>query len=135
MVALAGQSAGARLAACILGEVMATSDVPSGVVNLLTGERDELVAVIAAHRDIDAVHAVVGPGGVNDAQRTVLRGGAAENVKRVTVREGAGRRDRGIVGSKDRGMGTDFFDADACESPWWIEPFVEMKTIWHPSAT
>lgn len=41
--------------------------------------------------------------------------GAAENLKRVTVREGV-----------------HFADNDACNSPWWIEPFVEFKTMWHP---
>jgi acyl-CoA reductase-like NAD-dependent aldehyde dehydrogenase len=122
-VALAGEGAPASLAAVVLGEVMATSDVPAGVVNLLTGERAELVPVIAGHRDIDAVHAAAGPGGVTGEQRTGLREGAAENVKRVTVRELG--RGKGAV---------DLEDEAACTSPWWIEPFVEMKTIWHPSA-
>ena len=48
-----------------------------------------------------------------------LREGAAENLKRVTVRD------------LDAGS----FTEDECESPWWIEPFTESKTIWHPSAT
>lgn len=99
--------------AAVLGEVIATSDVPGGVVNLLTGRRDELVPIIADHRDIDAVHAA----GLSEAHRATLRAGAAENVKRVCVREDV-----------------DFFDAQACQSPWWIEPLVEMKTMWHPSA-
>ena len=42
----------------------------------------------------------------------------ADNVKRVTVRDDE----------------TDLYDAETCASPWWIEPFVEMKTIWHPSS-
>lgn len=99
--------------AAVLGEVIATSDVPGGVVNLLTGKRDELVPIIADHRDIDAVHAA----GLSDTHRAALRAGAAENVKRVCVRKAV-----------------DFFDANACQSPWWIEPLVEMKTMWHPSA-
>lgn len=100
----------------ILGEVCATSDVPAGVVNLLTGLREELIPFIAEHRDIDAVHAADLPA----EQATRLRLGSAENLKRVTAR---------TVG------GAAWFDAEACQSPWWIEPFVEMKTIWHPSAT
>lgn len=116
VVALSGESAAAQLCAVILGEVMATSDVPPGVVNLLTGQREELVPVMASHRDIDAVHAA----GVSAEHARLLREGAAENIKRVTVRELAAG---------------DYFDDAACQSPWWIEPFVEMKTIWHPSAT
>ena len=49
----------------------------------------------------------------------VLRQGIAENVKRVEI-EHIGREQ--------------WSDADVCESPWRIEPFVQMKTIWHPSA-
>jgi acyl-CoA reductase-like NAD-dependent aldehyde dehydrogenase len=115
-VVVSGESAAAQLCTVILGEVMATSDVPAGVVNLLTGLREELVPVIASHRDIDAVHAA----GVSAEQGRVLREGAAENVKRVALRD----------------LGTEmYFDDAACQSPWMIESFVEMKTIWHPSAT
>jgi acyl-CoA reductase-like NAD-dependent aldehyde dehydrogenase len=100
--------------AAILGEVIATSDVPGGVVNILTGERKELLAFVATHRDIDAVHACVGS--VEEAK--ILREGVAENLKRVVIRQDV-----------------DWFDVETCHSPWWIEPFVEMKTIWHPAAT
>jgi acyl-CoA reductase-like NAD-dependent aldehyde dehydrogenase len=120
VVALAGDppsSPAAALAAVVLAEVIATSDVPPGVVNILTGLREELVPFIASHRDIDAILAARGPG-LSPAHAGTLREGAAENVKRVTLREV-----------------TDWFDDDAMNSPWLIEPFVEMKTIWHPSAT
>lgn len=113
VVALAGGSH--TLPACILGEVCATSDVPAGVVNLLTGERDELIETIAQHRDIDAIHA----GGMSAIHARILRLGAAENVKRVTV--------RAMEPSA-------WLDDARCDSPAWIEPFVEMKTIWHPSS-
>ena len=99
--------------AAVLGEVFATSDVPAGVVNILTGERAELLPFIAGHRDIDAVHAA----NLNAEQAEVLRAGAAENVKRVTVREGV-----------------DWMSEEQCQSPWWIESFVEMKTVWHPAS-
>lgn len=99
---------------CIFGEVCATSDVPSGVVNLLTGERGELLKWMAEHREIDAVHASVSAA----AEAAALRMGAAENVKRVVLREGVA-----------------WGDAASCEGPWWIEPLVEFKTIWHPSAS
>jgi acyl-CoA reductase-like NAD-dependent aldehyde dehydrogenase len=62
-------------AAIELAEVLATSDVPGGVVNLLTGRRDELAPHLASHLDIDALDL---PGG--DA---ALEQAAAENVKRV----------------------------------------------------
>jgi acyl-CoA reductase-like NAD-dependent aldehyde dehydrogenase len=101
----------------ILGEVCATSDVPAGVVNLLTGQRDELVPHFASHRDIDALHAA----GVSADHARALREGAAVNVKRVCVRAQKGK------------AATDFADP-ACASPRWIEPFVEFKTVWHPSS-
>lgn len=104
------------LPAAVFGEVLATSDVPAGVVNVLTGERSELLAHAANHRDIDAIHAA----NLDSAEATTLRAGAAENVKRVTV----------------RGHPTpiDFFDNAICHEPWWIESFVEMKTVWHPAS-
>lgn len=98
----------------VFGEVVHTSDVPGGVVNLLTGSLDELASWIAEHREIDAVHA----GALPDDHALTLRSGASENVKRVRTRD------------IDR---EGWFDEGACASPWWIEPFVEMKTIWHPS--
>lgn len=111
-------SAANPIPAAILGEVFATSDVPAGVVNILTGDRAELLPHIAGHRDIDAVHAA----NLSVDENTLLREGAAENVKRVTC--------RGVAG-KDV---VDWFDGDQCQSPWWIESFVEMKTIWHPAS-
>jgi acyl-CoA reductase-like NAD-dependent aldehyde dehydrogenase len=99
--------------AMILAEALATSDLPAGVVNLLSGYRGELVEHFSSHRELIAIHA----SGVNDAHRTLLRLGAADNLKRVTVRDDV-----------------DFFDEAACEGPNWIDPFVEFKTIWHPSA-
>ncbi|MHC5001752.1 MAG: aldehyde dehydrogenase family protein [Planctomycetota bacterium] len=104
------------LAAVLLAEVCARSDVPAGAVNVLTGRRGELLEHIAGHREIIAVSAA---GLRRDAART-LRLGAAENVKRVHVVRRTARA---------------WYEADECESPWTIEPFVEFKTVWHPSAT
>jgi acyl-CoA reductase-like NAD-dependent aldehyde dehydrogenase len=102
------------VAPCVLAEALATSDLPAGVVNILTGQRNELVPHFATHHEIDAIHAA----GVSDDQARFLREGAAENLKRITIREDV-----------------NWLDDRACEDPWWIEPFLEMKTIWHPSAT
>ena len=100
------------IAAAVLGEVFATSDLPGGVVNILTGQRNELLSHIAGHRDIDGVYArVEGP------QAQVLRAGVAENLKRVVVSEPESD-----------------VDQDAGTHPWLIEPFVEMKTVWHPAS-
>ena len=99
--------------ALVLAEAIATSDLPGGIVNTLSGFRDELVEHFSTHREIDAIHAA----GVSDEHRTLLRTGSADNLKRVHVHGGV-----------------DFFDDHACESPAWIDPFVEFKTIWHPSA-
>ncbi|TVQ57107.1 MAG: aldehyde dehydrogenase family protein [Phycisphaerales bacterium] len=104
------------LPAAILGEVCATSDVPAGVVNILTGQRNELLEHLANHREVNAISAA----NLSRQAKATLELGAAENVKRVrvdTIRE------------------EEWLDEDVCHSPWRIEPFVEMKTIWHPSAT
>jgi acyl-CoA reductase-like NAD-dependent aldehyde dehydrogenase len=68
-------------AAIEMGEVLATSDVPGGVVNVLTGMRSELAPVLAAHLDVDALDLDRG-----DAE---LERAAADNVKRVVFGRGA----------------------------------------------
>lgn len=108
-VLVAGQTN--PLPAVLLGEILATSDVPAGVVNILTGDHAELIPFIAGHRDIDAVHAAA-----SGESATTLRAGSAENIKRVVIRDHVD------------------YSSAACESAWWIEPFVEMKTIWHPAS-
>jgi len=99
--------------AMILSEAIATSDLPGGIVNMLSGYRDELMEHFSSHRGVIGIHAA----GVSDEHRTLLRLGAADNLKRVTVRSEV-----------------NFFDDAQCEGPDWIDPFVEFKTIWHPSA-
>jgi acyl-CoA reductase-like NAD-dependent aldehyde dehydrogenase len=69
------------LAAIELAEAIATSDLPGGVVNVLTGRRDELAPVLAGHMDVNAIDVT----GVPDAKE--LRRAAAENVKRVVRRD------------------------------------------------
>jgi acyl-CoA reductase-like NAD-dependent aldehyde dehydrogenase len=90
------------LAAITLAEVLATSDVPGGVVNVLTGRKAELCPILAAHMDVNAVD-LAGAG----EDRAELEKLAADNVKRV-VRNGDG------------------------QSPWHAAAFLELKTVWHP---
>jgi acyl-CoA reductase-like NAD-dependent aldehyde dehydrogenase len=91
------------LAAVELAEVLATSDVPGGAVNLLTGRRAELAPWLAGHMDVNAIDVTGADGLAADVERL-----AAENVKRVV-----------------RGQ------ADG-QSPWQIADFLELKTVWHP---
>jgi acyl-CoA reductase-like NAD-dependent aldehyde dehydrogenase len=91
------------LAAVELGEVLATSDVPGGVVNILTGYRSELAPVLAAHMDVNAIDVTGADGAVADLERE-----ASRNVKRV------------VRGEPD------------AQSPWEIAAFLELKTVWHP---
>ena len=101
------------LATSIFAEVCATSDVPGGVINLLTSKRNELLEHFANHRDINGVAAA----GCSAKQRTVLELGAADNLKRVrlsTLKK------------------NEWYDVKLTHSPYRIERFVEMKTVWHP---
>ena len=105
------------LAAVTLTEVLATSDVPGGVINLLTGHKSELVPVLAAHVDVDAIDTW---GVAADAQ-TEVESSAADSVKRLA------RRPRGVVDER-----FDWADDRAAQRPEWIAAFLEMKTVWHP---
>jgi len=105
------------LPAITLTEVLATSDVPAGVVNVLTGRKRELVPVLAAHVDIDAIDVW----GVPDDLRTDTELAAADSVKRIA------RRPRGVTDAR-----FDWLDDRASERPEWIAAYLEMKTVWHP---
>jgi acyl-CoA reductase-like NAD-dependent aldehyde dehydrogenase len=110
VVALASQAR--PYPAILLGEMLATSDLPGGVVNLLTGLRKELVPTFATHAHIRALHAVA------DAQeRKALRTGAADSVKRAH-----------LIKAEER---TDWV-AEERRSLHAIADFVELKTTWHP---
>jgi acyl-CoA reductase-like NAD-dependent aldehyde dehydrogenase len=100
-----------------LAEVLATSDVPGGVVNILTGHRSELVPPLAAHVDVDAVDGW----GIPDDLRKAAEEAASDSVKRVA------RRPRGVTDAR-----FDWLDDRAAERPEWIAAFLEMKTVWHP---
>jgi acyl-CoA reductase-like NAD-dependent aldehyde dehydrogenase len=100
-----------------LGEVLATSDVPAGVVNLLTGLRKELVPVLAGHVDVDALDTW----GVGPDDQAAVEIVAAESIKRIA------RRPRGVIDAA-----FDWTDDRAAQRPEWIAAFLEMKTVWHP---
>ena len=101
--------------AAVFAEVCATSDVPPGVINILTSTRSELIQTMANHREINAI----GAANIESSHVTALELGAAENVKRVKLW---------------RFDVDDWYEPSLVESPRMIEPFVEFKTIWHPSA-
>ena len=96
------------LPAISLSEVLATSDLPGGVVNLLTGRTAELAPWLAAHRDVNAIDLT----GASPAARRDLEIAAADNVKRVFV-------PRSSAWADDPGTSR-------------LAAFVETKTVWHP---
>lgn len=93
-------------------EIIATSDVPGGVVNILTGRREELLSHIAGHMDVNAV---VDGSGIAEAA-TKLQGGTALNLKRY---------------ANHSLLAQDWFTRKG-EDPYWILDTVEFKTAWHP---
>jgi acyl-CoA reductase-like NAD-dependent aldehyde dehydrogenase len=100
----------APLPAVSLGEVLATSDVPGGVVNILTGFTSELVPWLAGHMDVNGIDVT----GVPEDLRARVEELSAENVKRV-----------------HRAPDVDPFD-ELAQSPYEVTAFVEFKTVWHP---
>lgn len=97
--------------AILFGEMLATSDLPGGVVNLLTGFRKELIPTFATHMHLRALSAAVGAD-----DRKALRLGAAESIKRVHVSSMSGAA---------------WFD-DTAQNLEAIRAFLEFKTTWHP---
>ena len=100
------------LPAITFAEILATSDLPPGVVNILTGRRAELAPHIASHMDINAI--VDGSGLVD--MKALLQGGTAHNLKRYAAHALAP---------------SDWFKATS-ENPYWIIETTEFKTAWHP---
>ena len=98
------------LPAATFGEILATSDLPGGVVNILTGKRAELIPHLATHMDVNAI--VDGAG--NAEISAPLQAGVATNLKRYANHFSA-----------------DWFSAKV-EDPYWILNTVEFKTAWHP---
>lgn len=98
--------------AILLGEMLATSDLPGGVVNLLTGFRKEMISTFATHAHLRAISAVV-----NAEERKALALGAADSVKRTHLRKAEDKPD---------------WLADSAQSLEAIRETLEFKTTWHP---
>jgi acyl-CoA reductase-like NAD-dependent aldehyde dehydrogenase len=102
------------LPAVTLGEVLATSDLPGGVVNLLSGFTTELIGPLAAHMDVDALDLA----GLDLALYRDAELAAATNVKRVVAPLRLSQRA--------------WLDDARTQDPYWIAAFLEIKTVWHP---
>ena len=98
--------------AILLGEMLATSDLPGGVVNLLTGFRKEMIPTFATHTHLRAISAVV-----NADERKALALGAADSVKRTH-----------LLKAEEK---IDWF-AETAQSVYAIRDTLEFKTTWHP---
>lgn len=100
------------LVAITFAEILATSDLPGGVVNILTGSRKELASHFASHMDVNAI--IDGSG--DETVSATLRGGSAFNLKRYAAHP---------LTAKE-------WSSEKAEDPFWILDTVEMKTAWHP---
>ena len=100
------------LPALTFSEIIATSDLPGGVVNILAGDRAELAPHFAGHMDVNAI---VDASGDEKIGSELQRGGSL-NVKRYVSRD----------------LTPAAYRTSAAEDPYWILDTVEMKTAWHP---
>jgi aldehyde dehydrogenase (NAD+) len=98
--------------AIVLGEMLATSDLPGGVVNILTGMRKEMIPTFATHQHLRAISGVA-----NADERKQIKIGAADSVKRVHLLKSEDKTD--WLGDKAQGL-------------FHIRDLIEFKTTWHP---
>jgi len=110
--AVALASATKPLPVLTFSEIIATSDLPAGVINVLAGDRSELAPFFANHMDVNAIVDASG----DEAIARQLQSGGEQNVKRYVRRDLNSLQWRGA----------------AAENPYWILDTVEMKTAWHP---
>ncbi|SEE36655.1 Aldehyde dehydrogenase family protein [Streptomyces sp. 3213] len=99
------------LPALSLGEVLATSDLPGGVVNVLSGKTAEIAAPLAAHQDVNAIDLA----GADDVLAKELEIAAADNLKRVL-----------------RPQAVDYNETPGIDR---LTAFLETKTVWHPTGS
>lgn len=100
--------------AVVFSECLATSDLPGGVVNLITGHVSELAAPLAKHREVNGIDAFV-----DDATlRATIERESADSVKRVKTHASL--------------SSAEWFDERGGQGLSWVERFLETKTVWHP---
>lgn len=99
------------LTAISFSEVLNSSDVPGGVVNILTGKREELISHMASHMDVNAIVYC----GNDEKHIKLISELASSNIKRTIFYKR-----------------NDWTNAE-CESPYFIEKLQEVKTTWHPT--
>ncbi len=97
------------LCSITLAEVLATSDVPGGVVNILTGKKEEIMVHLAKHMDVNAIYLTD-----NLEHKKSVQEEAIQNLKRVVLGNQISWGDRTV------------------ENPYIITDFMETKTTWHP---
>ena len=97
------------LCSITLAEVLVTSDVPEGVVNILTGKKEEIMVHLAKHMDVNAIYLTD-----NLEHKKSVQEEAIHNLKRVVVGKQKSWDDRTV------------------ENPYIITDFMETKTTWHP---
>ena len=98
------------LCAITFAEVLNSSDVPGGVINILTGQRNELLEHMSSHMDVNAFLYA----GNDKKEMLSIQKLAVDNLKRVRLKDFS-----------------DVYSSDH-ETPYYIEEFLEMKTTWHP---
>lgn len=99
-------------AAMVFAEVLQNSDVPNGVVNILTGNKTELTEQLSLHRDVNAIFM----SSKDSVLQKTIEEHASENLKRIVP-----------LKIKDKA-----FLKDDAQSPYFITNLTEMKTTWHP---
>ncbi|PTM92389.1 aldehyde dehydrogenase family protein [Streptomyces sp. VMFN-G11Ma] len=104
----------APLPALSLGEVLATSDLPGGVVNVLSGRTAEIATPLAAHQDVNAID--LAGAGTDDGLAKELEIAAADNLKRVLRPQPVDEADWAATPGTER-----------------MTAFLETKTVWHPT--
>ena len=101
--------------AILLGEMLATSDLPGGVLNILTGYREELLDTFSSHEHIRGLDLSLDAKGRKEAELL-----AAESIKRMKIREQENTR---------------YWSSEKAQSLYAIRSFLEFKTTWHPIGT
>lgn len=124
-------SADAPLPALSLGEVLATSDLPGGVVNILSGRTGELAAPLASHQDVNGIDLTGAAGDAELAKE--LEAAAAENLKRVLRPSLSRHRPEKEAKDAARPQAVDGSDWSADPGTHRLTAFLETKTVWHPT--